>query len=47
MKLEARDLEEVVEIAARIPNAGVGCVEVRRLADDEETLRALGAAGRA
>jgi hypothetical protein len=42
--IEARDQGEAVQIAARIPGARVGCVEVRRLADDDATLHALGIA---
>ena len=40
--LEARDLNEAIQIAARIPGARMGCVEVRPVADDARTLRALG-----
>jgi hypothetical protein len=40
--IEARDLDEAVGIAARIPGARRGCVEVRPIADDAQTLRALG-----
>jgi len=40
--LEARDLNEAIQIAARIPGARTGCVEVRPVADDARTLRALG-----
>jgi hypothetical protein len=39
--IEARDLEEAIGIAARIPGARFGCVEVRPVADDAAT-RALG-----
>lgn len=41
--LEARDLTEAIRIAAKIPGAKLGCVEVRPVAEDEATLRALGA----
>jgi hypothetical protein len=40
--LEARDLNEPIQIASRIPGARTGCVEVRPVADDARTLRALG-----
>ena len=40
--LEARDLNEAIHIAARIPGARTGCVEVRPVAEDTATLRALG-----
>lgn len=40
--VEARDLNEAVQIAARIPGARYGCVEVRPVAEDEPTLRAIG-----
>jgi hypothetical protein len=39
--IEARDREEAVGIAARIPGAWIGCVEVRPIADDEQTRRVL------
>jgi len=39
--IEARDLNEAIRIAAKIPGARVGAVEVRPIADDPETLRAL------
>ena len=35
--IEARDLNEAVQVAARIPGAWVGCVEVRPIADDPTT----------
>lgn len=41
--IEARDLHEATQIAARIPGAWIGCVEVRPIAEDERTLRAIGA----
>jgi hypothetical protein len=41
--LDARDLNEAIQIAARIPGARTGCVEVRPVAEDAQTLRALGA----
>jgi hypothetical protein len=40
--IEARDLDEAIRIAARIPGASIGCVEVRAVAEDERTLRAIG-----
>jgi hypothetical protein len=40
--IEARDMDEAVQVAARIPGAWIGCVEVRPIAEDERTLRALG-----
>ena len=39
--IEAADLNEAIQIAARIPGARLGCVEVRPVAEDAETL-ALG-----
>jgi len=39
--IEARDLNEAIQVAARIPGARIGCVEVRPIAEDEQTLRAL------
>ena len=39
--VEARDMDEALTIAARIPGAQRGCVEVRSVADDAPT-RALG-----
>ena len=40
--IEARDLNEAIQVASRIPGARMGCVEVRPVAEDERTLRALG-----
>jgi hypothetical protein len=40
--IEARDLNEAIEVASRIPGAKIGSVEVRPIADDARTLRALG-----
>ncbi len=40
--IEARDMNEAIQVAARIPGAWIGCVEVRPIAEDERTLRALG-----
>jgi len=40
--IEARDLNEAIQVASRIPGARIGCVEVRPIAEDARTLRALG-----
>jgi hypothetical protein len=40
--VEARDLNEAIRLAARIPGARYGSVEIRPIAADERTLRALG-----
>lgn len=40
--IEARDLNEAIRVAARIPGAARGCVEIRPVAEDEQTVRALG-----
>jgi hypothetical protein len=45
--IESRDLNEAISVASRIPGARLGCVEVRPIAEDEQTLRALGFAPRA
>jgi hypothetical protein len=42
--IEAKDLEEAIQVAAQIPGARIGCVEVRPIAEDDQTLRALGLA---
>ena len=39
--IEARDLNEAVRVAAKIPGARFGCVDVRPIAEDAQTL-ALG-----
>ena len=39
--IEAGDLNEAIRVAAKIPGAWIGCVEVRPIAEDERTLRAL------
>lgn len=39
--IEARDLDDAIQVAARIPGARIGCVEVRPVADDPQTV-ALG-----
>jgi hypothetical protein len=40
--IEARDLNEAIQIAGRIPGARIGCVEIRPVAQDLRTLDALG-----
>jgi hypothetical protein len=40
--IEARDLNEAIQVAAQIPGAWIGCVEVRPIAEDARTLEALG-----
>ena len=40
--IEARDLNEAIRVAAKIPGAALGCVEIRPVAEDEQTVRALG-----
>jgi hypothetical protein len=40
--IQARDMTEAVQIAARIPGARFGCVEIRPVAEDEQTIRAIG-----
>jgi len=42
--IEARDLNEAIRVAAKIPGAWRGCVEVRPIAEDAQTLHALGLA---
>jgi len=42
--IEAKDLQEAIRVASRIPGARMECVEVRPIAEDAQTLRALGAA---
>ena len=39
--IEATDLDEAIRVAAQIPGAQYGCVEIRPIADDPQT-RALG-----
>jgi hypothetical protein len=39
--IDARDLNEAIHVAAKIPGARLGCVEVRPIAEDQQTL-ALG-----
>jgi hypothetical protein len=40
--IEAKDRAEAIEIAARIPGAAIGCVEIRPIAEDERTIAAIG-----
>jgi hypothetical protein len=40
--IEARDLNEAILVAAKIPGARIGSVEVRPIAEDAATLRVLG-----
>lgn len=35
--IEARDLNEAIQVAAKIPGARFGCVEVRPIAEDAQT----------
>jgi hypothetical protein len=37
--IEARDLNEAIQVAARIPGASIGCVEVRPVAEDARTMQ--------
>ncbi len=39
--IDAKDLDEAIAVASKIPGARFGCVEVRPIADDEHTV-ALG-----
>ena len=39
--IEARDMNEAIQVASRIPGARHGCVEVRPIAEDSQTLNAL------
>jgi hypothetical protein len=43
--IEARDRDEAIRIASRIPGGWIGCVEVRPVAEDPQTMQALGFAG--
>lgn len=36
--IEARDLDEAIRVAAKIPGAAIGCVEVRPVAEDARTM---------
>jgi len=42
--IEARDQDDAIRIASGIPGAKFGCVEIRPVAEDIETLEALGLA---
>lgn len=44
--IEAKDLDEAIQVASKIPGARIGCVEVRPIAEDARTLRALGLVAR-
>ena len=37
--VEAADRDEAIRVAAKIPGAWIGCVEVRPIADDARTSR--------
>ena len=41
--IEARDMDEAIEVASRIPGARLGCVEVRPVAEDARTREVLAA----
>jgi hypothetical protein len=43
--IEARDLNEAIQVASRIPGAWIGCVEVRPVAEDARTLEVIGLTG--
>lgn len=45
--IQARDLNEAILVASRIPGAARGCVEIRAIADDQQTVQALGLRGAA
>jgi hypothetical protein len=40
--IEAKDMNEAIQVASRIPGARFGCVEVRPIAEDQQTVDALG-----
>ena len=40
--IEAKDLQEAIRVAATIPGAKLGCVEVRPIAENAQTQSALG-----
>ena len=40
--IEAKDMNDAIQVASRIPGARLGCVEVRPIAEDAQTVRALG-----
>jgi hypothetical protein len=43
--IEARDLNEAIRVAAGIPGAAIGCVEVRPVAEDPRTLQMFETSG--
>ena len=43
--IDARDMDEAIRIASGIPGGWIGSVEVRPIAEDEQTLQALGFVG--
>src|SRR5688500_18615378 len=40
--IEAKDMNDAIQVASRIPGARLGCVEVRPIAEDQQTIQALG-----
>ena len=40
--IEAEDLNDAVQVASNTPGARIGCVDERPVAEDAQTLRALG-----
>ncbi len=40
--IAARDLNEAIRVAAKIPGAAKGCVEIRPVAEDQQTVTTLG-----
>ena len=40
--IQAKDMNEAIQVAARIPGARFGCVEVRPIAEDAQTIQAIG-----
>lgn len=40
--IETRDLNEATQVATKIPGASRGCVEIRTIAADPQTLNVLG-----
>jgi hypothetical protein len=42
--IEAKDVDEATQIASKIPGAWLGCVELRPIAEDNQTLSVLGVA---
>ncbi|HUL40311.1 MAG TPA: YciI family protein [Burkholderiales bacterium] len=40
--IEAKDVNEAIQVASRIPGARRGCVEVRPIAEDAQTRQVLG-----